>query len=271
MRASFVFALSLLCFSPLAMSTGHVLVDSYGVKTWRFLHIRYIESLSHLYGEAGRKFEFSKVASGKGQPDIRVFTSTSAASVDTDDLQSRTNAVYAYLGELTGEVLPVREISIYLVPCGYDYDHVRRSISTGAGLRMDFAFAVGDGDRCHQGGTDISRKIVRTLAHESLHTVLNFHHPDQTLNERVAVTVESCAELVAFGDTSFAKRVALSKVDPEDPDSPLNVSLQAKYGDDRELEDVSAYGPVSVADKDRANRLLSLCATRYKDALRSGH
>lgn len=266
MRMFAPFMLMLLCFPALAKDR---LLNSYGVKTWNLWGFKYIESFSHLYGIANHDFSFIRYASTDGTPGIRVFTASVSDGIDVKDLQWRASVIYRYLQKVTGEMPPVKRVDIYLVPCGYDFNLVRKSFTIGVDARMSFAFSAGSRDGCHLESMILSRKIVRTLAHESMHTILNFHHPDQAKNEKAAITIESCAELITFGDTSFAKRVRLDAEADDQQDTPINVSLRAKYEDDEGLAQISSYGTLSAANVEGANKLFALCDERYQQALTS--
>lgn len=266
MRTLTLFVFAMLCLPVLAEDR---LLNSYGVETWGVGGFRYIASFSRLYGREDGKFSFEKRASVRGWPEIRVFAASTEDGIDVADLQKRVSGIYEYLREVTGETPPVKRIDIYLVPCGHDFTLAKKSFTFGASARLSFAFSAGARDGCPLDSMGLSREIVRTLAHETMHTILNFHRPDQALNERAAVTIESCAELIAFGDTTFAKRVRLDPAADGQQDAPINVSLRAKYEDDQKLAGISSYGPLSASDAEGANKLFALCRERYQQALRS--
>ena len=265
-----ILTLSMLVIICCPVFAGSRLLSSYGIKTWGVGGFRYIASFSHLYGDNNRDFSFVKYASASGRPEIRVFTAAKDNGIDAVYLQARLHDTYEYLREVTGEEPPVKRIDVYLVPCGYNFEIVKKSFAFMTGVNLSFAFAVsGNGDGCHLESMSLTREIVRTLAHEVMHTILNFHHPDQTLGERAAVTIESCAELAAFGDTAFAKRVRLGEVADDQRDAPINISLSAKYEDDEKLASISSYGPLSVMNAEGTDKLFVLCRERYQQALRS--
>lgn len=167
-------------------------------------------------------------------------------------------ASFRAVWELAGRP-PVNELALYLIPAGMAFSIGRDS--WGFGNHHSVAYLIQESEDGYK------KPLVRIVAHELFHVWVGGNYPDRSREERAAVTIGKCAQLLVLGRVSRVRKPGLTLTSEQvqqvvGESEVARDSVGAKYGRNETRDLFSLLRTPIKAGTGRAHELVRLCKSR---------